>query len=156
MTRRPSRYPNPGLEVNGKLVDYKNGGYAPDLVTDYLCDFMERKKAEPFLVYYQMILPHWPFEPTPDSKDYCNCAHTDSKVNTKCTIRSTVCGMFNNSNDVSTGQISYHAWSTNLATGHVGEVKEYASPANAAKAPAINQVLPRILPTGMPMAIAVS
>ena len=42
--------------------------------------------------------------------------------------------MFNNSNDVSTGQISYHAWSTTLATGHVGEVKEYASPANAAKA----------------------
>ena len=71
---------------------------------------------------------------TPDSKDYCNCGHTDSKVNAKCTIRSTICGMFNNSNDVATGAISYHAWSTNLVTGHVGEVTEYASPVNAATA----------------------
>ena len=70
LTRRPCRYPNPGLEINGKEVDYKDGEYAPDLVTDYLCDFMERNKEGPFLAYYPMILPHWPFQPTPDSKDW--------------------------------------------------------------------------------------
>ncbi|HBO51224.1 MAG TPA: arylsulfatase [Planctomycetes bacterium] len=70
LTRRPSRYANPGLEVNGKLVDYKDGEYGPDIVSDYLCGFIERNKDVPFFAYYPMILPHWPFEPTPDSPDY--------------------------------------------------------------------------------------
>lgn len=67
LTRRPSRYPNPGLEVNGKLVDYTNGEYGPDVVSDYLVDFIKRNRNEPFFAYYPMILPHWPFGPTPDS-----------------------------------------------------------------------------------------
>ena len=70
VTRRPSRYPNPGLAVNSTLRDYDSGEYGPDLVVDYLCDFLERKKDEPFFLYYPMILPHWPFEPTPDSADW--------------------------------------------------------------------------------------
>lgn len=70
LTRRPSRYPNPGLEINGKEVDYANGEYGPDVVCDFLCDFMSRHKDGPFLVYYPMIPPHWPFEPTPDSDDW--------------------------------------------------------------------------------------
>ncbi len=70
LTRRPSRYANPGLEVNGKLKDYRKGEYGPDLVSDFICEFIERKKDAPFFVYYPMILPHWPFEPTPDSPDY--------------------------------------------------------------------------------------
>ncbi len=70
LTRRPTRYPNPGLEINGKQVDYRNGEYGPDLVSDYLVDFMKRHKDEPFFAYYPMILPHWPFQPTPDSEDW--------------------------------------------------------------------------------------
>ncbi len=70
LNRRPSRYVNPGLEINGKPVDYKSGEYGPDIVSDYLCDFIERHKDGPFLAYYPMILPHWPFEPTPDHPDY--------------------------------------------------------------------------------------
>lgn len=70
VTRRPSRYPNPGVEVDGKLIDYKDGKYGPDMVSNYICDFMEEHRNEPFFVYYPMILPHWPFEPTPDSNDW--------------------------------------------------------------------------------------
>jgi arylsulfatase A len=70
LNRRPGRYVNPGLEINGKQADYSGGQYGPDLVSDYICDFMGRKKAQPFLVYYPMILPHGPFEPTPDSRDW--------------------------------------------------------------------------------------
>ncbi|MFK7819459.1 MAG: sulfatase-like hydrolase/transferase, partial [Planctomycetaceae bacterium] len=70
LTRRPSRYPNPGLEINGKEVDYSDGEYGPDVVSDFLCDFISRHKDGPFLVYYPMIPPHWPFEPTPDSEDW--------------------------------------------------------------------------------------
>lgn len=70
LTRRPGRYPNPGLEINGKAVDYNNGEYGPDIASDFICDFMERHKDGPFLAYYPMILPHWPFEPTPDGDDW--------------------------------------------------------------------------------------
>ncbi len=70
LTRRPCRYPNPGLEINGKTADYTDGQYGPDLVSDYLVDFIKRHKDEPFFAYYPMILPHWPFQPTPDSKDW--------------------------------------------------------------------------------------
>jgi len=38
LNRRPGRYPNPGLEINGKQVDYTNGEYGPSVVTDYICD----------------------------------------------------------------------------------------------------------------------
>ncbi len=70
LNRRPSRYANPGLEINGKQVDYSNGQYGPDLVSDYLCDFIDRNKDKPFLAYYPMILTHSPYEPTPDSKEW--------------------------------------------------------------------------------------
>ena len=39
------------------------------MVTDYLCDFIERNRDRPFLGYYPMILPHDPFRPTPDSEN---------------------------------------------------------------------------------------
>ena len=79
LTRRPNRYPNPGLEINGKEVDFKQGQYGPDIVSDYLCDFIERNKEGPFLAYYPMMLPHWPFEPTPDSKDWDPKARVNDK-----------------------------------------------------------------------------
>ncbi len=66
----PSRYPNPGLEIDGRERNFKDGQYGPDLVTDYICDFMEANREGPFLVYYPMILPHWPFEATPDHPDW--------------------------------------------------------------------------------------
>lgn len=70
VNRRPARYPNPGLEINGRQVDYTDGQYGPDLVSDYLCDFIARHQDAPFFAYYPMILPHSPFVPTPDSDDW--------------------------------------------------------------------------------------
>ncbi|MCF7669525.1 MAG: sulfatase-like hydrolase/transferase [Verrucomicrobia bacterium] len=65
-----TRYSNPRLEVNGRTVDYTNGEYGPDVVSDFICDFIERNKDRPFLAYYPMILTHCPFVPTPDSQDW--------------------------------------------------------------------------------------
>jgi len=69
-TRRPPRYANPGLDINGVEKDYTNGEYGPDLVNNYVLDYIERKKDAPFFVYYPMILTHDPYQPTPDSKDW--------------------------------------------------------------------------------------
>ncbi len=82
LTRRPNRYPNPGVEENHKEKDYKNGEYGPDIVSDYACDYIKRKADDqkPFFVYYPMILPHWPFEPTPDSEEWDPKARVNDKT----------------------------------------------------------------------------
>ena len=69
-TRRPPRYANPGLEINGVEKDFTNGEYGPDLVNDYALDFIARHKDEPFFLYYPMMLTHAPYQPTPDSPDW--------------------------------------------------------------------------------------
>lgn len=65
-----TRYVNPQLEINGKAVDYTRGEFAPDLVNDFVCQFIEKNKDRPFFAYCPMILTHCPFVPTPDSPAY--------------------------------------------------------------------------------------
>jgi arylsulfatase A len=69
-TRRPPRYANPGVEHNGVEKDFDNGEYGPKVVNDFALDFVTRHKDRPFLLYYPMILPHDPFQPTPDSPNW--------------------------------------------------------------------------------------
>jgi arylsulfatase A len=69
-TRRPPRYANPGLEVNGKELDYKHGEYGPDVVSDYALDFIGKNKDKPFFLYYPMMLTHSPYQATPESADW--------------------------------------------------------------------------------------
>jgi arylsulfatase A len=70
LTRRPPRYANPGLEINGKEYDFSKGEYGPDLVSNYALDFIRRNKSRPFFLYYPMMLTHAPYQPTPDSPDW--------------------------------------------------------------------------------------
>ena len=65
-----TRYVNPKLEIGGKPKDYIHGEYGPEVVNDFVCQFIERNKDRPFFAYYPMILTHCPFVPTPDSRDY--------------------------------------------------------------------------------------
>jgi arylsulfatase A len=69
-TRRPPRYANPGLEHNGKELNFANGEYGPKLVNDFALDFVTRHKDKPFFLYYPLMLTHNPFQPTPDSPDW--------------------------------------------------------------------------------------
>jgi len=67
------RYWDPSLIQNGELLELTKGKYGPDVTTDFLIDFIEEHRDQPFLAYFPMILPHNPFQPTPDSE------HQDSK-----------------------------------------------------------------------------
>jgi len=78
-TRRPPRYANPGLEYNGVEKDFTKGEYGPDLVNDFAIDFVTRHKAEPFFLYYPMMLTHDPFQPTPDSAEYDRTISSEAK-----------------------------------------------------------------------------
>ena len=63
------RFWNPPLEHNGKFIskEMNQGKYGPDLLTDFICDFMEDNVDDPFFVYYPMVLVHDPFVPTPET-----------------------------------------------------------------------------------------
>jgi len=79
-TRRPPRYANPGLEYNGIEKDFANGEYGPTLVNDFALDFITRHRAQPFLLYYPMILTHSPFQPTPDSAGWDPKTKSDKEL----------------------------------------------------------------------------
>jgi arylsulfatase A len=69
-TRRPPRYANPGLEINGVEKDFENGEYGPDLINEHTLNFITRTKDRPFFLYYSMLLTHAPYQATPDSKTW--------------------------------------------------------------------------------------
>ena len=63
-----SRYWNPSLMRDGKLLKTTEKDYGPDILTDYLIEFIGKNKSKPFFAYYPMLLVHSPFPKTPESK----------------------------------------------------------------------------------------
>lgn len=70
--REGERYADPLIEQNGKVLERNKDEYGPDIFSDFVLDFIERKKDKPFFVYYPMVLVHDPFVPTPDSREWEN------------------------------------------------------------------------------------
>lgn len=68
VTTRDSRYWAPGLVADGKPVPAAKSDYGPDLQQKWALNFISANKAKPFFLYYPMVLPHKPFDPTPDGK----------------------------------------------------------------------------------------
>ena len=63
-----NRFWNPSLNQNGELLNSEKSDYGPDIVNQFVLDFIRDNKEEPFFVYYPMLLVHSPFVHTPDSK----------------------------------------------------------------------------------------
>jgi arylsulfatase A len=54
--------------VNGKRKNLAKGEYLPDTMHQFIVDFLEHHKDQPFFLYYPMSHIHGPIVPTPDSK----------------------------------------------------------------------------------------
>ena len=54
--------------VNGKNTELLEGQYLPDLMHQFLAEFLTKHKAEPFFVYYPLSHIHTPIVRTPDSQ----------------------------------------------------------------------------------------
>ncbi len=54
--------------LNGKEIPLADGEYLPDLMHNFLVDFMTRHKDAPFYAYYSMSHIHAEIMPTPDSE----------------------------------------------------------------------------------------
>ncbi len=70
LSGRGSRYANPLLERDGEVLQHNSGEYGPDLIADFLCDFIRRNRNRPFFAFHSLLLTHPPFEPTPRSADW--------------------------------------------------------------------------------------
>lgn len=67
-----SRYKNPAVRSEGSFrpTSLKNGKYSKDVFMDHLSGFMENKVNNNFFAYCSMVLPHEPFNPTPDDPKF--------------------------------------------------------------------------------------
>ena len=69
---KTQRFWTPHINRNGTLLaEVIKEQYGPDLDVKFLTDFIAANAAQkkPFLAYFSTPLPHYPWEPTPDSKD---------------------------------------------------------------------------------------
>jgi len=59
---------NPRYKVNGQEKELREGQYLPDVMHEFIVDFMAKHKDQPFFLYYPMSHIHGPILRTPDSK----------------------------------------------------------------------------------------
>lgn len=75
------RFWSPVFEHNDRLLSSEDtaGQYGPDLLSEFVCEFAERERAEPWMIYYPMVLVHDPFVPTPDTVGSGDRSHAANK-----------------------------------------------------------------------------
>jgi arylsulfatase A len=56
-----SRYWDPIFYRNGKLLPNAKGQFGPDVMADFVEDYIRRHQTQPFFLYYPMTLPHDPW-----------------------------------------------------------------------------------------------
>ena len=61
------RYWQPAILRDRRLIPTSIHDYGPHIFSNYMIDFMRRKKDQQFLAYYSMVLTHGPHTPTPDT-----------------------------------------------------------------------------------------
>lgn len=62
------RYWAPDYNLNGRMLQDTENKYGPDLLHEFVVDFIQRHEQGPFFVYYPTPLIHGPILATPDSK----------------------------------------------------------------------------------------
>ncbi|GAB5554709.1 MAG: sulfatase-like hydrolase/transferase [Saprospiraceae bacterium] len=62
------RFANPLIQQNGVVLPRDEDSYGPDIFSQFILDFIEKKQDQAFFIYYPMVLVHDPFVPTPDSE----------------------------------------------------------------------------------------
>jgi arylsulfatase A len=56
-----SRYWDPVFYHDGKLLPNTQGKFGPDVMADFVEDYVQKHQAEPFFLYYPLVLPHDPW-----------------------------------------------------------------------------------------------
>ena len=56
-----SRYWDPVFYRNGTLLPDTKGQFGPDMMADFVDAYIQKHQAEPFFLYYPLVLPHDPW-----------------------------------------------------------------------------------------------
>ena len=130
--------------VNGKTRQLPKGKYMPDVMQDFLIDFVTRHRDEPFFVYYSMShvhrnVPIQGMQPTPDSapdsKDLYadNIAYMDKLVGKlvdeleRLKLREKTCLIFVGDNGTAGTAAERSTIGGKLLSGHKGDMLEGGS-----------------------------
>ncbi len=62
-----SRFWNPLVERDGRVLETNAKDFGPDLFTNALLEFVDEDRTSPFVAYFPMALTHTPYVPTPSS-----------------------------------------------------------------------------------------
>ncbi len=65
---KPDRYWDPDYNLNGHALPDAAGKYGPDVLQEFVLDFVRRHQDGPFFIYYPTPLIHSPILRTPDSQ----------------------------------------------------------------------------------------
>ena len=80
-----SRYYEPHFRINGKVEeDSIAERFGPDVLTDFMIDFMKRKKGQPFLIYYPALLVHTPYVRVPGGVATSRLPDSEQKSGPEC------------------------------------------------------------------------
>jgi arylsulfatase A len=80
---KTERYYEPHYIQNGEDISPRiKDRFGPDVSVEFLIDFIKASaaKRQPFLAYYTSILPHFPWVPTPDSREQPSAVKTRNEV----------------------------------------------------------------------------
>ena len=75
--KKSSRYYGPQIYRDGKVINGDKEDFGPDDYRDFVLDFIDRKKDEPFFIYFPMALVHSPFINPPALKKVAEARFTD-------------------------------------------------------------------------------
>jgi arylsulfatase A len=65
-----SRYYHPYFRINDTIVEAAIADrFGPDVMCDFLIDFMKRNEDGPFMVYYPSLIPHIPYVKVPSDPE---------------------------------------------------------------------------------------
>ncbi|MEM7391644.1 MAG: sulfatase-like hydrolase/transferase [Verrucomicrobiota bacterium] len=75
--KKASRFYKPKIYRAGKIIQGKESDFGPDIFNDFILDFIDRNKDEPFFIYFPMALVHSPFIHPPKLQELAESKYTD-------------------------------------------------------------------------------
>jgi len=80
-----SRFYQPHFRINNTIVeDEISNRFGPDVLCDFMIDFIDRNRKNPFLIYYPALLVHTPYIKVPGNPEAQSLPDNQQKNGTEC------------------------------------------------------------------------
>jgi len=75
--KKSSRFYSPQIYQDGEIIQGGPKDFGPDYFRDFVLDFIDENKEEPFFIYFPMALVHSPFINPPELKELAETNYTE-------------------------------------------------------------------------------